>query len=85
MSIIVPFAGIAKLMGRTRTQLPRNHMRDLAHRRQKAQEHNAWFREQVRTGLDAANAGDPASAREVEAEAVAWREATRHKIQSAES
>lgn len=60
-------------------------MRDLAHRRKKAQEHGAYFREQVRISLDAANTGDPALAREVGAEAVAWREATRRKIQSAES
>ena len=45
-------------MDRTGAQLLRDYMRDLVRRQQEAEEHDAWFREQVRTGLDSANAGN---------------------------
>ncbi len=52
------FASIAKSMDRTGAQLLRDCMRDLVRRQQEAEEHDAWFCKQVRTGLDSANAGN---------------------------
>ncbi|WP_161993214.1 hypothetical protein [Lacisediminimonas profundi] len=43
-------------------------------------EHEAWFRQAVQTGLDAADAGDVISDEEVEADAAAWRAETRLKM-----
>lgn len=78
------FARIAESMDRSGAQLLRDYMRDLVRRQKEAEEHDTWFREQVQTGLDAANTGNLISAEEVEAEAAAWREETRRKIRSAE-
>jgi predicted transcriptional regulator len=39
----------------------------------KATEDATWFRREVQTGIDAANAGDVLPAEDVEAEALAWR------------
>ncbi len=79
------FARIAKSMDRTGAQLLRDYMRNLVRRQKEVEEHDTWFREQVQTGLDAANAGDLISTEEVEAEAAAWREETRRKMGSTES
>ena len=79
------FARIAKSMDRTGAQLLRDYMRNLIHRQKEAEEHDTWFREQVQTGLNAANTGDLISAEEVEAEAYVWREEIRRKMGSAES
>lgn len=78
------FARIAKSMDRTGAQLLRDYMRNLVRRQKEVEEHDSWFREQVQTGLDAANTGDLISAEEVEAEADVWRKETRRKMGSAE-
>ena len=50
-------------------------------RRQKgAEDHGAWFRDQVRVGLDSANAGNLVSNKDVEAKFVARRVEVRRKI-----
>ena len=50
-------------------------------RRQKeAEDHGAWFRDQVRIGLDSANAGSLVSNEDVEAKFVACRGEARRKI-----
>jgi len=46
---------------------------------QETAEHDAWFRQQVQLGLNAANAGDLMTAVEVEAGAAAWRAEKRRK------
>ena len=45
-------------MDRTGAQLLRDYMRDIVRRQTEAEEHGTWFREQVRAGLDSANAGN---------------------------
>lgn len=74
------FAAAAKAKDRTGAQLLRDFMRDLVRQRQEAAEHDAWFRRQVKAGQAAANAGDVIEAETVEAEAAAWRDATRRKL-----
>lgn len=58
-------------------------MRDFVRQQQESAEHDAWFRRQVQTGVDAANAGDLISAQDVEAEAASWREEMRRKAAGA--
>lgn len=79
------FTAAAKSRDRTGAQLLRNFMRDFVRQQQEAAAHDAWFRQQVQTGLDSANAGDVLSAEEVEAEAAAWRAETRRKMASSAS
>jgi predicted transcriptional regulator len=74
------FAMAAKARDRSGAQLLRDFMRDFVRQQEEAAEHDAWFRRQVQTGLDSANAGDLISAAEVEAEAAAWRAETRRKM-----
>jgi predicted transcriptional regulator len=74
------FTTAAKGRDRTGAQLLRDFMRDFVKQQQETAAHDAWFRRQVQIGLDSANAGDVISAEEVEAEASAWREATRRKM-----
>lgn len=74
------FAQAAKAQDRTGAQLLRDFMREFVRNQQQAAEHDAWFRQQVQAGLDAANAGDLHSAEVVEADAASWREAARRKI-----
>lgn len=74
------FSTAAKSRDRTGAQLLRDFMRDFVRQQQEAAEHDAWFRRQVQTGLDAAAAGDLVPAEEVEAEAAAWRAETRRKL-----
>lgn len=50
-----------------------------------AVEHDAWFRGEVRAGIDSANADELIAAEDVEAEAVAWRVETRSKLSGASS
>ena len=78
------FSTAAKSRDRTGAQLLRDFMRDFVKQQQEATDHDSWFRREVQIGLDAANAGDTASAEEVEAEAVAWRADTRRRIDGAE-
>jgi len=74
------FATAAKARDRTGAQLLRDFMREFVQRQRDAAAHDAWFRQQVQVGLDAANAGDLLSSEEVEAEADAWRAETRRKL-----
>lgn len=71
------FAQAAKAKDRTGAQLLRDFMRQYVERQQEAATHDAWFRREVQIGLDSANAGHLIPGDEVEAEAMAWREATR--------
>lgn len=77
------FAAAAKDRDRTGAQLLRDFMRDFVRQQKEAAEYDAWFRRQVQTGLDAANAGDVIPAEEVEAEAEAWRAEMRSKVSAA--
>lgn len=79
------FTAAAKSRDRTGAQLLRDFMRDFVRQQQETAAHDAWFRQQVQTGLDSANAGDVLSAEEVEAEAAAWRAETRRKMASSAS
>ena len=54
-------------------------------RQQKAAEHDAWFRRQVQTGLDSANAGRLIPAAEVEARFAEKRAATRRALKAGAS
>ena len=74
------FATAAKARDRTGAQLLRDFMREFVQRQRDAAAHDAWYRQQVQVGLDAANAGDLLSSEEVEAEADAWRAETRRKL-----
>ena len=76
------FTTAAKSCDRNAAQVLRGFMRDYVRQQQEAAEHDAWFRRQVQIGIDAANAGDLISADEVEAEAAAWRDATRQRLTS---
>lgn len=48
-------------------------LKDIVHRQQEAEDHGAWFRKQVRVGLDSANAGNLVSNEYVEAKFAARR------------
>lgn len=74
------FASLAKSMDRSAAQLLRDHMRELVNRQKEVEEHDAWFREQVQTGLDSANAGNLVPSEEVEAKFSARRAETRCKL-----
>lgn len=78
------FNSAAKSRDRTAAQLLRDFMRDYVRQQEEAAEYDAWFREQVQTGIDQANAGDVIPGEEVEAEAAAWREKVRRRIAMAE-
>ena len=73
------FASACRAADRTGAQLLRDYMRDFVRRQHEAAAQDAWFRDEVSRGVEAANAGDVVSAEEVEAEAAAWRaEIRRH-------
>ena len=57
-------------------------MRDFVQRQQEDAEHDAWFRRQVRVGLDSANAGKLIPSAEVEAKFAAKRAETRRRIEA---
>lgn len=71
------FAKAAKAQDRTGAQLLRDFMREFVRNQQQAADHDAWFRKEVQAGIEAANAGDLFAAAEVEADAMAWRDAVR--------
>ncbi len=73
------FAAAAKARDRSGAQLLRDFMRDFIRTQGEASAHEAWFRRSVQAGLGAAHAGDTMAAKEVEANAKAWRADTRHK------
>ena len=74
------FAQAAKAKDRTGAQLLRDFMRQYVERQQEVAVHDAWFRQEVQIGLNASNAGHLIPGNEVEAEAAAWREATRRRM-----
>lgn len=77
------FTAAAKNRDRTGAQLLRDFMRDFV-RKQQAEDHDAWFRQQVALGQDSANAGKLIPAAEVEAKFAAKRLATRRRLDGAE-
>lgn len=76
------FSTAAKSRDRTGAQLLRDFMRDFVAQQQEAVDHDAWFRRQVQTGLDSANAGNLVANEDVEAEFASRRTATRRKLQA---
>ncbi len=74
------FASIAKSLDRTGAQLLRDYMRELVHQQREAEDHDAWFREQVQVGLRSANTGMLISNEEAEAGFAARRAETRHRL-----
>lgn len=74
------FSQVAKSNDRTGAQLLRDFMRAYVREQRAASDHDAWFRQAVKTGQDAADAGELVSAEEVEAEAAAWRDDARRKM-----
>lgn len=73
------FAIAAKTRDRSSAQLLRDFMRDFVRTQEEAAAHETWFRRSVQAGLDAANAGDTVAAKDIEADAKAWRAETRGK------
>ena len=76
------FSTAAKSRDRTAAQLLRDFMRDFVRQQQDAVEYEAWFRRQVQTGLDSANAGRLVSAEDVETEFAIRRAETRRKLET---
>jgi predicted transcriptional regulator len=76
------FSTAAKLRDRTGAQLLRDFMRDFVKQQHDAAEHDAWFRRQVQSGLDSANAGHLVPAEDVEAEFANRRAETRRKLEA---
>ncbi len=76
------FSTAAKSRDRTGAQLLRDFMCDFVAQQQEAVDHDAWFRRQVQTGLDSANAGNLVANEDVEAEFASRRTATRRKLQA---
>ncbi|HEY4145409.1 hypothetical protein [Pinirhizobacter sp.] len=70
------FASAARSRDRSGAQLLRDFMRDFVREQRETAQYDVWFKAQVRAGLKAADAGDVTSAKEVEAEAHAWRKRT---------
>ena len=75
------FAMAAKERDRTGAQLLRDFMREFVRQQHNAAEHEAWFRGQVQSGLDSANAGRLTPDYQVEARFAARREATRRRLE----
>lgn len=78
------FTTAAKSRDSNDAQLLRDFMRDFVLQQQEGSEHDAWFRRQVQSGLDSANAGNLIPAAKVEAKFAAKRTATRRRLVAAE-
>ena len=76
----VAFGEAAKAQDQTGAQLLRSFMRDYVKRQQEQAEYDDWFRRQVQTGIDTANAGNLVSAEEVETGFAKRRADTRRKL-----
>lgn len=74
------FSAAAKKRDRNAAQLLRDFMREYVRQQQEQIGHDAWFRQQVRRGLDSANAGDLIPAADVEEQFAARRAATRRRL-----
>lgn len=79
------FAQAARSKDRTAAQLLRDFMREFVAHQRMVVDHEAWFTREVQAGLAEAEAGDVASAAEVEAEAAAWRDQLRRDLTSRRS
>jgi len=75
------FTTAAKVRDRSGAQLLRDFMREFV-QQQVIADHDQWFRQQIQTGLNSANAGNLVPAAEVEAKFAARRSATRRKLES---
>jgi predicted transcriptional regulator len=78
------FSMAAKARDRSGAQLLRDFMREFVQQQREAAAHDAWFRQQVQAGLDAANAGNLVPAADVEARFAAKRAATRRRLEAPE-
>ncbi|MDO5679418.1 MAG: hypothetical protein Q4G54_03745 [Pelistega sp.] len=76
------FSSAAKAQDRNAAQLLRDFMREYVKQEQESGEYDAWFRTQVQTGLDSANAGKLIPAAEVKAKFAARRAASLKRIQA---
>lgn len=74
------FVSAAKARDRTSAELLRDFMRAFVSQQIQSAARESSLRAEVQKGLDAANAGDVISSKEVEAEARAWRARTRRKV-----
>ncbi len=79
------FTEAAKARDQTGAQLLRGFMRDYVKRQEDEAEYDAWFRRQVRAGVDSANSGSLISAEEVEIEFAARRAETRRNFDKSSS
>ncbi|MCC5855504.1 MAG: hypothetical protein JJU10_07505 [Idiomarina sp.] len=78
------FAQAAKSRDRSGAQLLRDFMREFVQQQEEAAEHDAWFRRQVQSGLNSADAGNLVPAAEVEAKFAARRASTRRRLKTSE-
>lgn len=77
------FAEAAKTGDRTGAQLLRGFMRDYVRDQQgQTKSYGAWFDEQVKAGVQEADAGMLLPDAEVEAEATAWRAKAREQLEA---
>ena len=74
------FASAASARDRSGAQPLRDFMREVVKQEHYGMAQDAWFREQVGVGLDAANAGEVVFNDEVDAEAATWRAEIRRKL-----
>ena len=81
-SLKTEFSTAAKTRDRSAAQLLRDFMRDFVRQQQEASEHDTWFRRQVQSGLDSANAGNLIPSVDVEAKFAAKRAATRRRLEA---
>jgi len=79
------FVRAAKAQDRTGAQLLRDFMREVVRKQRETADYDAWFRQEVEAGREAADGGRLISVEEVEAEAAAWRVETRQKVSRSRS
>ncbi|MDN0003323.1 hypothetical protein QVL67_07690 [Bartonella henselae] len=79
------FSQAAKACDRSAAQLLRDYMRDIVKEQKEKIAHELWFQEQVKLGLNSANAGDVIPFEEIETEAQAWRFEIQRKLKTSDS
>jgi predicted transcriptional regulator len=79
-SLMNEFTAAARSRDRNGAELLREFMQEYVQQQQAGAEDETWFRQQVKTGLDQANAGQLIPGAEVEANFTARRAETRRKI-----
>jgi predicted transcriptional regulator len=77
------FSEAAKARDQTGAQLLRRFMREYV--KKQNDEYDAWFRRQVRAGLDSANAGRVIPGKDVEARFAKRRAETRRKLRDSKA